>query len=90
MTNRGFYHIIIIQEVGAYDILAILKESTLVLGVPLPRTLKCGTIIGWCVATKGVEMQNYIGWCTTTKGVEVWNDKGSVSFLFFLGDTYEF
>ena len=44
MTNRGFYHIIIIQEVGAYDILAILKESTLVLGVPLPRTLKCGTI----------------------------------------------
>ena len=41
-------------------------------------------------ATKGVEMQNYIGWCTTTKGVEVWNDKGSVSFLFFLGDTYEF
>ena len=26
------------------DILAILKESTLVLGVPLPRTLKCGTI----------------------------------------------
>ena len=44
LTNRGFYHIIIIQEVGAYDILAILKESTLVLGVPLPRTLKCGTI----------------------------------------------
>ena len=46
--------------------------------------------IGWCAATKVVEMQNYIGWCTTTKGVEVWNDKGSVSFLFFLGDTYEF
>lgn len=40
--------------------------------------------IGWCAATKGVEVQNDIGWCTTTKGVEVWNDKGSVSFLFFL------
>ena len=40
--------------------------------------------------TKGVEVQNDIGWCTTTKGVEVWNDKGSVSFLFFLGSTYEF
>ena len=39
--------------------------------------------IGWCAATKGVEVQNDIGWCTTTKGVEVWNDKGSVSFLFF-------
>ena len=44
MTNQGFYHIIIIQEFGAYDILDILKVLVLVSGVPLPRTLKCGTI----------------------------------------------
>ena len=84
MTKQGFYHIIIIQELGAYDILDILKVLVLVFGVPLP-SVEVWNDIGWCAATKGVEVQNDIGWCTTTKGVEVWNDKGSVSFLFFLG-----
>lgn len=32
--------------------------------------------IGWCAATKVVEVQNNIGWRATAKGVEVWNDKG--------------
>ena len=67
-----------------------IKRINTCVGCATTEDVEMWNDIGWCAATKGVEMQNYIGWCTTTKGVEVWNDKGSVSFLFFLGDTYEF
>ena len=39
--------------------------------------------IGWCAATKDVEVQNDIGWRATAKGVEVWNDKGKHKLPFF-------
>ena len=41
--------------------------------------------IGWCTATKDVEVQNDIGWRATAKGVEVWNDKGKLLLpIFFM------
>ena len=44
LTFFKFCHIIIIQKIVTFDIMVILKTTTIDFGVPLPKALKCGTI----------------------------------------------
>ena len=67
-------HIIIIQEIVIFSTIVVLR--VMMIG------FWC-TTIGWCAATKDVEVQNDIGWRATAKGVEVWNDKGKHKLPFF-------